>query len=55
MTDIFAFFAALALAACAASEPAAPSHGATVTRTDNVVAVVHYAAGDVAFLPAGAP
>ena len=55
MTDVLAFFAALALAACAASEPAAPAKVATVTRADNVVAVVHYAAGDVAFLPAEAP
>lgn len=56
MTDVLAFFAALALAACVASEPAAaPSRGAIVTRADNVVAVVHCAAGDVAFLPSEAP
>ena len=55
MTDVLAFFAALALAACVASEPAAPPHGATVTRADNVVAIVHYAAGDVAYLPSEAP
>ena len=56
MTDVLAFFAALALAACVASEPAAaPSRGATVTRADNVVAIVRTAAGDVAFLPSEAP
>ena len=55
MIDVLAFFAALALAACAASEPAAPSHSATVTRTDGVTAVLRTPAGDVAFLPAGAP
>ncbi len=56
MTDILAFFAALALAACVASEPAAaPSRGATVTRADNVVAVRHTPAGDVVYLPAEAP
>ena len=55
MTDVLAFFAALALAACVASEPAAPPHGATVTRADGVTAVLHTPAGDVAFLPAEAP
>lgn len=56
MTDVLAFFAALALAACAASEPAAaPSRGATVTRADGVTAIVRTPAGDVAFLPSEAP
>ncbi len=54
MTDVLAFLFALALAACASYEPA-PAKGATVTRADNVVTVLHTDAGDVAYLPSEAP
>ena len=55
LADIGVFFILMAILAIACScSPSAP-HGATVKHASSGVKVVHYAAGDVAFLPPEAP